>query len=161
MATEQNPNQNVNVPISESALARARERLDPGRSIAMRQPGNGGKGSRREVRKGEWLDDRVINIGGPSSASEDSPPKDREGRATPPASYDPLKVYGITLGKPAVFAGRTLAPGKQYTMVGAACTAVAASVIDAVEIGDVPADPDVAPSAAQSGGKTSSKSSKG
>jgi len=156
MATEQNPNQNVNVPISESALARARERLDPGRSIAMRQPGNGGKGSRREVRKGEWVDDRVIEIGGPSSPSKDSPPQEREGRAAPPASYDPLKVYDITLGKPAVFAGRTLAPGKQYKMVGDACTEIAGSVIDAVEIGDVPADPDVAPSSS----KNSSKSSK-
>ena len=81
--------------------------------------------------------------------SEDSPPEWPETRATPPASYDPAKVYQIKLGKSATHAGRMLSPGKAYQMVGAACTEVSAAIIDAVELGDVPADPDIAPSAAK------------
>jgi hypothetical protein len=147
MATSRHPNQNVNVPMRQGAVDAARGRLDPGRSFAARQPpDNTSRGSRRQVRPGEWIDDRRIDLDKPASPSEDSPPDLPGTRATPPASYDPAKVYSITLGKPAVFAGRTLAPGKEYQMAGYACAEVSASIIDAVELGDIPADPASPPS---------------
>jgi hypothetical protein len=147
MATEEYPNQNVNMPMKQSAVDKARARLDPGRQAPTyeRSPSNG-KGSRREVRPGEWIDDRVILIGGPSSPSKDSPPDILEGRGTPPATYDPAKAYQIKLGKPIMFAGRMLSPAKTYQMTGDACTEISAAVIDAVELGDVPTDPDIEPS---------------
>jgi len=147
MATDKFPNRNVNMPMDEGAVAAARERLAPARSFSAPPPAAAnGKGSRREVRAGEWIDDRRIEIGGPSSPSEDSPPELPGTKGTPPASYDPLKVYQIQLGKPAMHAGRTLSPGKLYMMVGTACTAISGSVLDAVEMGDVPVDPDAQPS---------------
>jgi hypothetical protein len=75
-----------------------------------------------------------------------------EGRDTPPATYDSTKVYSITLGKPAVFAGRVLSPAKTYQMTGDTCTQIttdyAGSIIDAVVLGDIPQSPDIEPSAA-------------
>jgi len=150
MATDKYPNQNVNMPMDPGALAAARARSAP-KGIAPsygNAPANG-KGSRRQVGPKEWIDDRVHVMGGPVEPSADSPPELPQARDTPPASYDPTKVYQITLGKGAVHAGRMLSPGKSYRMVGAACTEVSAAIIDAVELGDVPAQPDVAPSAAK------------
>jgi len=149
MSTDKHPNQNVNMPMAQSRVDAARARLTPARAVPTYEGGGrDGKGSRREIRPGEFVDDRRIVIGGPSSPSKDSPPDVREGRNVP-ASYDPLKVYKVVLGLPAVFAGRTLSPGKSYQMRGDACTEVSASIIDAVELGDIPADPDVAPSGAR------------
>jgi hypothetical protein len=141
------------MPMTQGRVDAARARLDPGRPATPKYRSANGKGSRRETRPGEWFDDRHIEIGGPSSPSEDSPPEGKaEGRAVP-ASYDPLKVYSVTLGKPVVFSGRMLSPAKQYQMVGDACTEITANIVDAVEIGDIPADPDAQPSSA----KTKSK----
>jgi len=148
MATDKHPNQNVNMPMSQGRVDAARAKLSPPRAGAPKPAPSNGNGSRREMRPGEWFDDRRIVIGGPSSPSKDSPPDGKaEGRAVP-ASYDPLKVYQVTLGKPVVFAGRMLAPGKTFQVVGAACTEITASIIDAVEIGDIPVDPDATPSVA-------------
>jgi len=145
MATEKYPNQNVNIPYPQAAVDRARARLAPGRNVPTFESPNG-KGSRREVRPGEWLDDRRIVIGGPASPSKDSPPELPAVRGTPPASYDVTKVYSIKLGKGIMFAGRMLSPGKEYQMTGEACTTVSSAVIDAVELGSIPADPDSQPS---------------
>jgi hypothetical protein len=153
MATFKYPHRNVNIPMDPDALAAARAAFNPGSGLQPMPSGpTDGKGSRREVRKGEWVDDRVINIGGPSSPSEDSPPEFPQQRDVPPAVYDPLKAYAITLAKPAVFAGRALSPAKSYTMTGDTCTEITTNypgaIFDAVEIGDIPVHPDVAPSAA-------------
>ena len=104
---------------------------------------------------GEWIDDRQITLDAPPSPSADSPPEigDRERgvKGTPPATYDQTKVYQIKLGKPATHAGRILsADAENYFMTGAACTECAASIIDAVEIGDIPNDGTVSPSLAVS-----------
>ena len=56
---------------------------------------------------------------------EDLPPEllNRRGEQfSLPASFDPLKVYTVTLGKSVEFAGRWLSPSKEYTMTGATCT---------------------------------------
>ena len=147
MATEKYPNQNVTMPMSRGSVDAARARVSvQGTGSPAPEPTNG-KGSRREVRPGEWLDDRRIELDKPASPSKDSPPEmSKEGGRAVPASYDPLKAYQVTLGKGVVFSGRMLAPGKQYQMVGAACTEITDSIIDAVEIGDVPVDPDSQPS---------------
>jgi len=146
MATDKHPNQNVTMPISPARLEAARARLDPGRAAAPKPAPSNGNGSRREIRPGEWFDDRRIVIGGPSSPSKDTPPElSKEGRAVP-ASYDPLKVYSVTLGKSVVFSGRTLSPAKKYMMTGEACTEITAAISDAVEVGDIPVDPDAQPS---------------
>ncbi len=146
MATDKHPNQNVNMPMSQDRVDAARARLAPPRAPAPKALPNG-NGSRREVRPGEWIDDRRIQIGGPSSPSKDTPPELGKSEREVPASYDPLKVYHVRLGKPVVFAGRMLNPGRSYQMVGSACTEVTASIVDAVEIGDIPADPSASPSA--------------
>ena len=150
MATDKYPNQNVVMPMSEGAVeaVRARNVVPTSRYAQPPAPVNG-NGSRRQTGANEWVDDRRIVLDQPASPSEDTPPEFREARDTPPASYDPLKVYQITLGKGVVFAGRMLAPGKVYQMTGEACTAVSAAVIDAVELGDIPVDPDAQPSAAK------------
>lgn len=148
MATDKYPNQNVVMPMSKARLDAARARLDPGRAFAPLPTGPAdGKGSRREIRQGEWIDDRKIDIGGPSSPSSDSPPElqKKSGKAVP-ASFDPLKVYSVTINKPVLFAGRMLTPGKSYIMAGYVCTEVKPSIIEAVELGDVPVDPDSPPS---------------
>jgi len=160
MATEKYPNQNVNIPYKKEDVERARARLDPGNPgpASYSTTNSNGKGSKRSTRQGEWFDDRVINIGGPSSPSKDSPPEikfnTRSGKAVP-ASFDPAIVYSVILGKPAVFAGRTLSPAKEYIMAGYACTEIQtaspASIVDAMEVGTIPADPDATPSSAKKG----------
>lgn len=148
MATDKYPNQNVVMPMAQARVDAARARLDPGRAVApLPVAPSDGKGSKREVRPGEWIDDRKIQIGGPSSKSKDSPPelKKGSGRALP-ASYDPAKVYQVQLSMPIPFAGRVLTPGKSYQMAGYVCTEVTAAIIDAVELGDIPVDPDSPPS---------------
>lgn len=149
MATDKHPNQNVTMPISPARLDAARARLDPGRAASPKSMPSTGNGSRREIRPGEWFDDRRIVIGGPSSPSADSPPEHKADAREVPASYDPLKVYSVTLGKPVVFSGRMLSPAKQYQMTGEACTEITAAIVDAVEVGDVPVDPDAQPSSAK------------
>lgn len=148
MATDKHPNQNVVMPMNKARIDAARARLDPGRASAPAPEPSDGKGSRREVRAGEWVDDRKITIGGPSSASKDSPPELKKGGKALPASYDPAKVYSVKISKPVVFAGRMLTPGKDYTMAGHVCANpdITPAIIDAVELGDVPVDPDSAPS---------------
>ena len=100
------------------------------------QHAGGYTGSKRQTQANEWIDDRVIDFTR-VTPTEDAPPEPQQ-RAAPPSSYDPAKVYAITLGTPAMFAGRMLTPGKQHHMVGYVCTEIAASIIDAVEIGDDP-----------------------
>jgi hypothetical protein len=153
MATEQYPNRNVNMPMDESAVAAARARLNPGiPNGPMPLAPHDGKGSRREVRKGEWVDDRIINIGGPSSPSKDSPPElpKKGGRALP--TFTAGMVYQVILGKACMFAGRALSPAKSYQMTGETCLdpAVQPCILDAVELGATPVDPDVVPSGAAS-----------
>ena len=150
MATDKHPQQNVNMPMRQDRVDAARARLAPPNAGAPRSLPSNGSGSRREMRPGEWFDDRRIEVGGPSSPSEDSPPDagNREERAVP-ASYDAAKVYEVKIGRPVVFAGRVLSPAKAYRMVGTACTEITAVIVDAVEIGDIPVDPDAQPSMAK------------
>jgi len=146
MATDKHPNQNVNVPILKARIEAARARLDPGRSISpLATAPVGGKGSRREIRPGEWIDDRVIDVGSmKASPSKDSPPV-IESR-TIPATFDPLKVYAVTLSRSVEIDGRWRSPSASYEMVGAVAEANRAAIADAVELGDIPVDPDAAPS---------------
>lgn len=147
MATDKHPNQNVNMPMSKARVDAARARLDPGRAGTPVAAPADGKGSRREIRPGEWIDDRKIQIGAPASPSEDSPPEPPKKNAKAvPSSFDPNKVYSVKLNKPVQFAGRMLTPGKDYMMAGYVCTTITASIYDAVEVGDVPVDPDSPPS---------------
>ena len=147
MATDRYPNRNVNMPLDQRAVDAARARLTPAMPGPQQLVPFDGKGSRREVRKGEWIDDRVINIGGPASPSEDSPPEfKKSGRALP--TFTAGKAYQVTLGAPCIFAGRVLSPAKSYQMTGETCLDpnVQPCIVDAVELGDTPVDPDVAPS---------------
>ena len=129
MATDRFPNRNVNMPMPPGAVQAFRDRTAPRHTVGPPRFGpSDGRGSRREVAPGEFVDDRVIVQGGPSSPSEDSPPD------------------LVTLGKPIEFSGRMLSPAKEYQMVGAACTEIKPAIIDAVEIGDIPADPNSPPS---------------
>jgi hypothetical protein len=150
MATDKYPSRNVSMPLSQRAVDQARAKLDPGRSVSgpdARSVVNG-KGSRRQVRPGEWIDDRVIVIDGPASPSDDNgrPPLKAEAKPRALPSFDSTKVYQVTLGKVAVFAGRNLSPGKQYEMVGDVCIELQASICAAIELGTIPQDPDVTPS---------------
>ena len=149
MATNRYPNQNVNMPINRGAVQAARNRNVPESSGRQMQlaPQNG-KGSRREIGNGEWIDDRVIDIGGPASPSEGGPEPtmNRVAERAVPTSYNPGKVYSVRLSKPAEYAGRTLPPAAEYMMVGTACTEITDAIYDAVEVGDVPVDPDSEPS---------------
>jgi hypothetical protein len=152
MATNEFPTRNINYPMDPKAVERARARLDPGQFAAQFTvaPADG-KGSRREVRQGEWVDDRVIKMGGPSSPSEDSPPE-IDLKATPKAipTFVAGKVYSVTLGKACTFAGRVLSPAADYTMTGETCNdpVVKPCITDAVLLGDTPQDPNIAPSLA-------------
>ena len=154
MATFDYPQRNVNMPMDEAAVEAARAKLNPGGVTGEALPSapSNGKGSRREVRKGEWVDDRVIVIGGPASPSEDSPPELKKSERAIP-TFVAGKVYQVTLGKACIFAGRVLAPAKSYQMTGETCLdpEVQPCIVDAVELGDTPTSPDVAPSAAESG----------
>ena len=150
MATDQYPQRNVNMPMDEKALARARAKLDPGvqgPNDTLSNASHNGKGSRRQVRPGEWIDDRVIVIGGPASPSKDTPPEFKKSERALP-TFTAGKVYEVTLGKPCLFAGRVLAPAKFYQMTGEVCLdpEVQPCIVDAVELGDTPQSPDVAPS---------------
>lgn len=155
MATDKFPQRNVNMPMDPKAVESERQRrLAPPRTfVPETAPPANGKGSRREVRKGEWIDDRIIVIGGPSSPSTDSPPELPERRDAPPATYDAAKVYSIVLGKPAIFCGRVLSPAKAYQMTGDTCTQITTdhpgAIIDAVMLGDTPVNPDIEPSQAK------------
>ena len=146
MATERYPNRNVNYPMKQSAVDAARARLDPGPAShsPVSVPTNG-KGSLRKMGHGEWIDDRVITIDGPPSKSADTPPLTPAERGSKPTTYDPTKVYAVTLFKPAVHAGRILSPAKEYLVAGHACPDMDASIVDAIEVGDIPQEP-VAPS---------------
>jgi len=154
MATFDYPQRNVNMPMDEAAIEAVRAKLNPGGVTGEALPSapSNGKGSRREVRKGEWVDDRVIVIGGPASPSEDSPPELKKSERAIP-TFVAGKVYQVTLGKACIFAGRVLAPAKSYQMTGETCLdpEVQPCIVDAVELGDTPTSPDVAPSAAESG----------
>ena len=158
MATERYPQQNVNMPMDSGAVEAARNRGVP--KVAAITPFSGpadGHGSRRQMANGEWIDDRQITLDAPPSPSEDSPPeigeRERGVKGTPPASYDPTKVYQVKLGKPSTHAGRILsADAENYFMTGATCTEVGDAIIDAVEIGDIPNDGTVSPSLAVSEG---------
>lgn len=146
MATDKYPQRNVNYPFSKEALDAVRSRLTPPvTQFSHVAPPSGGKGSRREVRPGEWIDDRVIVIDGPATPSDESrvEPK-RETRALP--VFSTTKVYSVMLAKPVQQDGQWLSPAISYEMVGAVCIAVSASILDAVEIGDIPFDPDAPPS---------------
>jgi len=154
MATFDYPQRNVNMPMDEAAVEAARAKLNPGGVTGEALPSapSNGKGSRREVRKGEWVDDRVIVIGGPASPSEDSPPELKKSERAIP-TFVAGKVYQVTLGKACIFAGRVLAPAKSYQMTGETCLdpEVQPCIVDAVELGDTPTSPDVAPSSAETG----------
>jgi hypothetical protein len=148
MATDKYPNQNVNVPMKPSAVAAARARmLSPalGDTRPPTPPPHGGKGSQREIGPGQWIDDRVINASMRASPSKDSPPELPEERAIP-ATFDPTKVYEVVLGKSVEIDGRWRSPSNSYQMVGAVAEANRAAIIDATELGDIPTEPDVAPS---------------
>lgn len=149
MATKEFPQRNTVMPMSADRVAAARARLDPGRSSPVSDVPNG-KGSRREVRKGEWVDDRRIVIGGPASPSADSPPP-LPAQKELPASYDPAMTYEVRLGAPAPYMGRLLNPGRAYKMTGDVCAdpAVQPKIIDAVLIGATPTPPDAGPTAAK------------
>ena len=157
MATEQYPQRNVNMPMDPAAVEAARNRGVP--TAAAITPFSGpadGNGSRRQVANGEWIDDRRIVLDAPPTPSEDSPPEpDALGAGTHvvPGSYDPAKVYQVKLGKPSTHAGRVLSADADYMMTGATCTEVGDAIIDAVEIGDIPAEPD-APASQQAPLKT-------
>jgi hypothetical protein len=149
MATDQYPQRNHNMPMDERALEAARARLNPGSAGTPMTPApTDGKGSRRQVRPGEWVDDRVIKIGGPASPSEGKPPELRKGKALP--TFDPGKIYNVTLAEACVFAGRTLTPANVFYMTGDTCLdpGVNPHIADAVVYEDIPVEPDAPPSMA-------------
>lgn len=143
MATEKYPQQNVHMPMDPDAVQAIRDRLaPPGGSFLPDTSGAGavaadGKGSRREIRPGEWVDDRKITIGGPSSPSKDSPPEIVP-RPEQTATYDPIKAYAVVLAKAVPYAGRMLSPAKAYTMMGSVCTELSAAILTASEITGAP-----------------------
>lgn len=163
MATDKYPQRNHNIPMDDGAVEAARARLNPGVSGTQGNYPNtpsDGKGSRRQIRPGEWVDDRVINIGGPASPSsvdDPSPEWKKSDRALP--TFDPAKVYQVTLGKSCIFAGRVLSPSMSFQMTGDTCLDpnVQPCIVDAVELGPVPQDPDAPPSEGRSEGRKSKK----
>lgn len=149
MATNEYPQRNINYPFTKDALAAARARLAPKMTQNVQTPiPSGGKGSLREVRKGEWIDDRVIDPNGPASPSDEGrqEPK-RESKALP--TFSNTKVYSVELSKPVLQDGQWLKPAISYQMVGAVCASISGSILDATELGDIPVDPDVEPTAAK------------
>jgi hypothetical protein len=145
MATKNFPQRNNVMPMNPDAVAAARAKLDPGK-VAPVMDVPSGNGSRREVRKGEWVDDRKIIIGAKPTASPHSPPPLPELKELP-ASYDPAMVYQIQLGSPVPYLGRLLSPGRSYKMTGDVCAdaKIQPAIVDAVEIGPVPNPPDAGP----------------
>lgn len=150
MATDKYPNQNINYPAIPSRVAAARARLihsTVGALAPYSPPPQDGRGSRREIRPGEWVDDRIIKHDAVRAwASPESPPELKPEKRLAPGSFDPQKVYSVQLSKAAVFAGRMLPPGDEYIMAGYAAAAVADAIVSATMLGDIPADPDVEPS---------------
>jgi hypothetical protein len=148
MSTDKYPNRNVNYPYTKAQVDAATARLIPqGNDSSPPSPAPfNGKGSRRQVRPGEWIDDRTYQIGGPATPSKESPPElpPRRERALP--TFEDDKVYTVTLSKGAMFSGRMLAPGKAYQMAGYAATEVIDSIESAELLGDIPDDPDAPPS---------------
>jgi hypothetical protein len=152
MATDKYPQRNVNVPGDPDAIAAAQARLAPPRGAAplTSAPASNGKGSRRQIAPGEWVDDRVITFGGPASPSKDSPPeiKGPETRVLP--TFSAAKVYEVKMAKPMPVDGRFASPANTYQMIGDVCIALIAAdancILDAVELGDIPVHPDAAPS---------------
>ena len=141
MATDRYPNRNVNMPIPEGRLAAARARTGAGRAphyMPMTLPPGGGKGSKRETRPGEWIDDRVIDLNAPIEPSKETPPEPPEPSQRVTGGVGDDKVYNVKLSKPAMYAGRMLSPGKDYVMAGYVVNDVADSVLTIEEIGDLP-----------------------
>jgi hypothetical protein len=152
MATDKYPNRNVEIPYGDAALAAARARLVPKgyQEIQPSQPQPAdGKGSRREVRKGEWIDDRVFKPNAPPTPSQDSPPELPKKRDVRLPTFADDKFYSVSLGQSVIVDGRALAPGKEYLMAGYVCTPISSSIVDAVEMGDIPVSPPVDPSIAK------------
>jgi hypothetical protein len=142
MATKRFPQRNVVMPMNPEHVAAARARLDISRSSPgiIIQPADG-KGSRREVRKGEWIDDRVINHGAAPTPFAGSPtPPPLPDLKELPASYDPAMVYDIKFGSAVPYLGRIFNPGKSYQMNGAVCAlpTIQPAIIDAVLVGPIP-----------------------
>ena len=157
MATNKFPQRNVVMPMNPDRVAAARARLDVGRS----SPGTiytpqDGKGSRRELRKGEWVDDRVINHGAHQTkfAGSGTPPPLPDKRELP-ASYDPAMVYEVKFGGAVPYLGRLLNPAKTYSMNGAVCAlpTIQPAIVDAVLIGPIPVPTPPTPAAAQAAKK--------
>lgn len=145
MATKKFPQRNVVMPMNPADVTAARAR----HSVSKSAPGDGyrpadGKGSKREVRKGEWIDDRVIDPNAPPTkfAGSGTPPPLPEGREVP-ASFDPAMVYEVTLGSAVPYAGRVLSPAKLYSMNGAVCAlpTIQPAIVNAVLLGPIPAPP--------------------
>ena len=130
------------MPMKPSAVDAARARLDPGGPAlpsGLLPSAPNGKGSRREVRKGEWIDDRVIEIGGPSSPSKEFAAGDRRRMNGRSRTFTAGMVYQVVLGKSCVSAGRALRPGKDLPDGGASLLRdpeVQPCIIDAVELGE-------------------------
>ena len=145
MATKKFPQRNVVMPMNREDVAAARSSRFP---VSKSAPGDtyrpsDGKGSKREVRKGEWIDDRVINPHAVTKfAGSGTPPPLPEGREVP-ASFDPAMVYEVTLGSAVPYAGRVLSPAKLYSMNGAVCAlpTIQPAIVNAVVLGPIPAPP--------------------
>lgn len=152
MATDKYPNQNVNMPIPPARLEALRSRLAPPGAPPPSYPPAHGGGSRRQVRPGEWVDDRTVEIGGPASPSSDTPPPFPEGwdekgqRKGKSVVYNDTFVYNVILFKACVVDGRMLSPAKSYQMVGGVLNTITDSVLRADSIADIPQDPDAPPS---------------
>lgn len=147
MATEKYPQRNHNIPMRDDEVNAARQVLDPGSGGPVQAPVSG-RGSKRDVRPGEWVDDRIIQIGGPASPSEGKARKlfGADGRALP--TFESGKVYAVKLGKPCMFAGRMLSPSMSFEMTGDTCNdpVVGPCIAEAEYVGDLMVQPDAAPS---------------
>lgn len=152
MATLKHPNQNFEYPIKPEALAAARARLappsgQPPAGVSTGQPApSDGKSGRRQIRPGEWVDDRKIVIDGPATPSQENPPEARQPRTPPQSFYDPAKVYTIRLFKSVPYLNKMLPSALDYTMTGDVCAAIWDSIDTATELGPIPVDPSPAPS---------------
>jgi hypothetical protein len=145
MATKKFPQRNVVMPMNPEDVAAARAGRFP---VSRSAPGESyrpadGKGSKREVRRGEWVDDRVIDPHTVTKfAGSGTPPPLPEGREVP-ASFDPALVYEVTFGSAVPYLGRVLSPAKLYSMNGAVCAlpTIQPAIVNAVELGPIPGPP--------------------
>lgn len=153
MATDKYPNRNAELPVDPKAVERARETLAPrsageGEAAALADQTMAGPGAEenarrlrrasagetraamREGRVGERTDTRgAIEIGGPSSPSEDSPPEvSRKRKAAPAMTFEPEALYNVELSKAVEIDGRMRSPGRRYQMNGATAQAVRDSI---------------------------------